>query len=72
MIIFIHRDINKHFDYFTQAGILDSYLTLALEPEAASIYCQRVPLEQMLSGRNETLKLPGKQYIVADIGGKII
>lgn len=71
MNIFIYHDINKDFDYFTQAGILDSHLTLALEPEAASIYCQRVPLEQMLSGKNESLKLPGKQYIVADIGGKL-
>nr|XP_022310846.1 heat shock 70 kDa protein 12A-like isoform X2 [Crassostrea virginica] len=45
----IWNDRSKHFmrAAAVQAGIDDSQLTLALEPEAASIYCQRESLENM-------------------------
>jgi hypothetical protein len=39
---------------------------LALEPEAASIWCQLVPTEE---GR--CLSAPGTRYMVADLGGSI-
>lgn len=55
--------------FYTQAGIPKSHLTIALEPEAASIYCQRVSHNVLLSGTNNDLSVPGKRYLVADIGG---
>lgn len=52
-----------------QAGIPDKQLVLALEPEAASIYCQRVPIENLKYGQNDKMKTTGARYLVADIGG---
>ncbi|XP_062606366.1 heat shock 70 kDa protein 12A-like [Saccostrea cucullata] len=52
-----------------QAGIKDDYLELALEPEAASVYCQRVPLENLKLGTGKVISVPGTRYLVADIGG---
>ncbi|XP_078331448.1 heat shock 70 kDa protein 12A-like [Crassostrea virginica] len=52
-----------------QAGIDDAQLTLALEPEAASIYCQRESLENMRVGRQSEITIPGTRYMVVDIGG---
>lgn len=53
-----------------QAGISDANLLIALEPEAASIYCQYLPLEK-LHGVEErvTTTAVGKKYLVADLGG---
>jgi hypothetical protein len=48
-----------------QADIVNEKLTLALEPEAASICCQRISVDS----KDRTI-LPGLQYIVIDIGGK--
>lgn len=46
-------------------------ITIALEPEAASIYCHHLPLEVTGdSGEMSISKLPvGTQYIVIDAGG---
>lgn len=38
---------------------------IALEPEAASIWCRNVD-----PSVNETLSESGKRYMVADLGGK--
>lgn len=54
------------------AGIKSDQLTLALEPEAASIYCQYLYMERKHEGNtNEFQKLvDGKaKYMVADLGG---
>ncbi|XP_052278633.1 heat shock 70 kDa protein 12A-like isoform X2 [Dreissena polymorpha] len=59
----IWNDLSKKFmrDAATKAGIPDEMLTLALEPEAASLYCK----EQL-----GISKLPsGHRYMVADLGG---
>jgi len=44
---------------------------LALEPEAASIYCQYVPV-QKYSARSDMsqLAIPGTKYMVVDLGGR--
>lgn len=55
--------------FYAQAGIPMTQLTIALEPEAASIYCQSVSHNVLLSGTNNDLSFPGKRYLVADIGG---
>lgn len=67
----IWSDRSKQFmrDAAEKAGIPKSHLTIALEPEAASIYCQRVSHNVLLSGTNNDLSVPGKRYLVADIGG---
>lgn len=57
-----------------QAGIKSSQLTLALEPEAASIYCQCMHLMNTNGPPNvdDTFKKiveEGKKYMVVDLGG---
>lgn len=56
-----------------QAGILTRQLLLALEPEAASIYCNHVPVEVMSYNKGRTGAYafePGTQYMVLDLGGQ--
>lgn len=60
--------------YSLQAGINPSQLTLALEPEAASIYCQHMHLINTNGPSNvdDTFKKiveEGKKYMVVDLGG---
>lgn len=43
-------------------------LQLALEPEAASIYAQYVPVEK--NGNNLETTKEGTKYMIVDIGGK--
>ncbi|XP_061183692.1 heat shock 70 kDa protein 12A-like isoform X2 [Saccostrea echinata] len=54
------------------AGIERKQLILALEPEAASIYCNHVPIGVMSvnKGKTESYKFkPGTRYMVLDLGG---
>ncbi len=44
-------------------------LTLALEPEAAAIYCQTMSLNDVQEGCHVSGSLTSKHYIVIDIGG---
>ena len=58
------------YSLFYKAGINNSQLTLALEPEAASIYCQRESLEKLRFNQEQgKLTNPKTRYLVADIGG---
>jgi hypothetical protein len=52
-------------DISLQADIDNDKLILALEPEAASICCQKITVDL----KDRTI-LSGLQYIVIDIGGK--
>ncbi|KAL3862559.1 hypothetical protein ACJMK2_008519 [Sinanodonta woodiana] len=54
-----------------EAGIRNDQLLIALEPEAASVYCRHIPLETKSSdGRTSIVPLcPGTRYIVVDAGG---
>lgn len=56
-------------NYDFQAGITDNHLIIALEPEAASIYCQYVKTR----GTDDTFKVSklGTQYMVVDLGGRL-
>ncbi|XP_062582421.1 heat shock 70 kDa protein 12A-like [Saccostrea cucullata] len=49
------------------AGIPTKMLKIALEPEAASIYCQFLPIEKNPEGFGMTKE--GTRYMVVDIGG---
>ncbi|CAC5363488.1 unnamed protein product [Mytilus coruscus] len=48
-----------------QAGIPESKLFIALEPEAASIFCQYLPTEK-LNGADFKMAKPGTKYMVVD------
>lgn len=56
--------------YQIKAGIRSECLTIALEPEAASMYCKKIQLEK-LSGPNSEFQIfsPGNQYLILDAGG---
>ncbi|XP_052081987.1 heat shock 70 kDa protein 12A-like isoform X7 [Mytilus californianus] len=51
-----------------QAGIPENKLYIALEPEAASIFCQYLPTEK-LNGADFKMAKPGTKYMVVDLGG---
>ncbi|KAG7462520.1 hypothetical protein MATL_G00185620 [Megalops atlanticus] len=60
----------------TQAGLVSESnskdLIIALEPEAASVWCRQLPCKGFVSEGSQTDKLedtPGTQYIVLDCGG---
>ncbi|XP_069129617.1 heat shock 70 kDa protein 12A-like isoform X2 [Argopecten irradians] len=53
-----------------QAGIKGDQLTIALEPEAASLYCKHLPVEKMGgSEQGFTCFSNGSKYLVLDAGG---
>jgi hypothetical protein len=56
-------------DIIFQAGIKGNQLMLALEPEAAAMFCK-----QMALSKTDDLEVsayqPGKKFMVVDCGGK--
>lgn len=54
-----------------KAGIKSTNLSLALEPEAAALFCKILPLEKQTteSGTNLSMLKPGTRYMVLDLGG---
>lgn len=54
-----------------QADINDSQLTIALEPEVASLYCQLIPRDQLKGsfGSSFSIFSPGTKYLIIDLGG---
>ncbi|XP_052779685.1 heat shock 70 kDa protein 12A-like [Mya arenaria] len=67
----IWDDDAKHFMRVAaeQAGILAEYLTLALEPEAASIFCRLLPVEQSGGEYSLSTFTGGTKFLVVDAGG---
>lgn len=57
-----------------KAGIPGDQLEIALEPEAASIYCHFMHLNetQRDNTTNSFIREPGVKYMVVDIGGTCI
>ncbi|XP_060601655.1 heat shock 70 kDa protein 12B-like [Ruditapes philippinarum] len=53
------------------AGILSKHLTIALEPEAASLFCQYLPVEKFSVGGQTKFSdaKPGTTYMIVDLGG---
>ncbi|KAL5012747.1 hypothetical protein ScPMuIL_011298 [Solemya velum] len=69
----IWTDAAKQFmrEAAVKAGIRGEALEIALEPEAASIYCRHIPLKKSKQEEKvhvETLN-PGSKYLVVDVGG---
>ncbi|XP_071376346.1 heat shock 70 kDa protein 12A-like [Centroberyx affinis] len=63
----------------TEAGIVTEHkadkLVIALEPEAASVWCKKLPSDGFRAenvGQNTLEQAPGTQYIVLDCGGGTI
>ncbi|XP_071392153.1 heat shock 70 kDa protein 12A-like [Centroberyx affinis] len=63
----------------TEAGIVTEHkadkLVIALEPEAASVWCMKLPSDGFIAenvGQNTLEQAPGTQYIVVDCGGGTI
>lgn len=56
--------------YLLQAGITDSCLTIALEPEAASLYCKMLAFKKKETEIDMSSFCPGEKYMVLDAGGK--
>jgi len=57
--------------YVFQADIDGAQLSIALEPEAASLYCQLLPTDKVHStnGTNFAAASAGSKYMVIDLGG---
>ncbi|XP_045203603.2 heat shock 70 kDa protein 12B-like [Mercenaria mercenaria] len=53
------------------AHIDGSHLSIALEPEAASLYCQLIPTDKIhgSEGASFSVGSPGSKYMVIDLGG---
>ena len=69
----IWEDSAKQFmrEAATKAGIRSGQLSIALEPEAASIFCQNLKTDRQNSGQDifsATIR-PGMKYMVEDLGG---
>ncbi|XP_053398663.1 heat shock 70 kDa protein 12A-like [Mercenaria mercenaria] len=68
----IWNDTSKQFmrEAANKAGIIDEQLMIALEPEAASIYCQHLPMTRLgITGGGFVPFAPGSKYLVFDAGG---
>ncbi|XP_045193636.2 heat shock 70 kDa protein 12A-like [Mercenaria mercenaria] len=54
-----------------EAGIPSEHLTIALEPEAASLFCQHLPVEKLNVGGQVKFSdaKPGTTYMIVDLGG---
>ncbi|XP_069112501.1 heat shock 70 kDa protein 12A-like [Argopecten irradians] len=53
-----------------QAGIPGQQLKIALEPEAASLYCQHLPLDKLTGAEpGFSVTKTGTKYMVIDLGG---
>lgn len=60
--------------FFIKAGIPDNQLDIALEPEAASIYCHLMNLDEIQeNNRTDSFtRKSGVKYMVVDLGGKCL
>ncbi|OWF40770.1 heat shock 70 kDa protein 12B-like [Mizuhopecten yessoensis] len=69
----IWSDASKQFmrEAAEAAGIQGNHLLIALEPEAASMYCKYLPLERKGEGGLKTFTA-GSKYLVLDAGGGTI
>lgn len=56
-----------------QAGIDDTLLSLAYEPEAAAIYCRDIIIQKKTDGEDYSMASldPGEKFLVLDCGGKL-
>ncbi|XP_033761605.1 heat shock 70 kDa protein 12B-like [Pecten maximus] len=70
----IWTDAAKQFmrEAASKAGIKDHQLDLALEPEAAAIYCKEIMVKARVEEKNSrglSAFIPGEKFLLLDIGG---
>ena len=58
--------------YFYKVGIHKDRLVIALEPEAASLYCMYLPVEKDSENSTFGVFKSGSKYMVVDAGGNAI
>lgn len=60
--------------FIIKAGIPDNQLDIALEPEAASIYCHMMHLDEIQrDNKTESFtRKSGVKYMVVDLGGNCL
>ena len=62
--------------FLIQAGISGDQLSICLEPEAASLYCQHLPTEKLKDKQGKGAEFAafgkGTKYMVIDLGGLFI
>lgn len=70
----IWNDASKQFmrEAANKAGIHNDNLSLALEPEAASLFCKYLPVERVSGGAGISCFCSGSKYLVVDAGGGTI
>ncbi|CAG2233354.1 unnamed protein product [Mytilus edulis] len=72
----IWSDAAKQFmrESAVKGGVRNTQLILALEPEAASVYCKHIPNELKVAGGQTTIDAlsPGTKYLILDAGGGTI
>ena len=67
---FHNFNFNPNACFYLKAGISGDKLTIALEPEAASLYCRHLPVEKCGKDKASLSTFgPGKRYLVLDAGG---
>jgi len=60
-------DLTLHVQLLLKGGIEKDHLKLALEPEAASVWCQQVE-----AGKKSVFCRTGSKYMVIDLGGMYV
>lgn len=59
--------------FYSKGGIRSKNLTIALEPEAASMYCKKIQLVKLSEAKSDKegfdIFSPGNQYLILDAGG---
>ena len=76
-MIYIVLILKQQKNVFVQAGLVDDilsqHLIIALEPEAASLYCRTLGADKFLdmsATDGEMAMKPGDKYMIVDCGGK--
>lgn len=70
MFQYITKPLLLTVSFYFQAGIDSNRLVIALEPEAASIFCKELPVEKFEGGSdNINVFSTGQRYLVLDAGG---
>ena len=56
--------------HILQSNIKPENLTIALEPEAASVLCRHLPVDRLDTNSSVSSFSPGTKYMVLDAGGR--
>ena len=66
-LVVVNLSVSFH---ILQANIKPENLTIALEPEAASVLCRHLPVDRLDTNSSVSSFSPGTKYMVLDAGGR--